>query len=144
MGRSVWWIGAVAVGLSLEIARAQSPAAAPSNSLLGFRVPDVIDLNAVDSASPAPQSQSAPLYLVTQDTESVYAPPKPPREDEGINNGGVNVEFDFRYLTDYVYRGISHNKAAGGDPHASNFQAETQLSFNLGKLPNPYVGLFEN
>jgi hypothetical protein len=80
--------------------------------------------------------------LLPPDTERVYDPPQPPREDEGINNGGVNTEVDVRYLTDDVYRGVSHDIAAGGNPHAANFQVQTTLSFNLGKLPHPFVGVF--
>ena len=80
-----------------------------------------------------------------QDTDTVYAPPAPPKEEDHVNEGGVNVDLYFRYLTDYVYRGVSHNRAASGeDAHAANFQAGTQLSFNLGKLPHPYVGVFAN
>jgi hypothetical protein len=82
--------------------------------------------------------------LLPQDTESVYAPPAPPREEDGVNNGGVNFDLTTRYLTDYVYRGVSHDRAAGGDIHAANFQVETQVSFNLGKFPHPYVGVFTN
>ena len=82
--------------------------------------------------------------MAPPESESVYAPPEPPREEEGVNNGGVNFDLTVRYVTDYVYRGISHNRAAGGNEHASNFQADTKLSFNLGRLPHPYVGVFAN
>jgi hypothetical protein len=92
----------------------------------------------------SPDSSPPRMMVAPPESESVYAPPEPPREDEGVNNGGVNVDLTVRYLTDDVYRGISHNRAAGGNPHASNFQAETELSFNLGRLPHPYVGVFAN
>ena len=79
------------------------------------------------------------------ESESVYAPPEPPTSDEGTNNGGVDTDVDFHYLTDYVYRGVSHNRAVGGgNIHASNFQVDARLSFDLGKLPHPYVGAFAN
>lgn len=84
------------------------------------------------------------LMLPPPETESVYAPPEPPREEEGVNKGGMSTEVNVRYLTDDVYRGISHNRAAGGNIHASNFQADTKLSFNLVHLPHPYVGVFAN
>ena len=91
----------------------------------------------------ASDTTSVPTFsLLPPDTERVYDQPQPPREDEGVNNGGVNTEVDVRYLTDDVYRGISHDKAAGGNPHAANFQVQTTLSFNLGKLPHPFVGVF--
>lgn len=84
---------------------------------------------------------------------SVYAPIEPEREEDGTNKGGVNIDLDFRYLTDEMYRGISHNRAVyvnvPGEPiqgklHASNFQTEGKLEFDLGKLPHPFVGVFSN
>lgn len=144
MGRRAWWIGAVVIGLSVLPARAQTPAAAAArSSSLWFSVPDVPDLSGgrVDiHTDPAPK-----LFMVAPaEAETVYTPPRPLREDEGVNNGGVNVEVDMRYLTDHVYRGVSHNRANGGNRHASNFQASAVLSFNLGKLPHPYLGVFAN
>jgi hypothetical protein len=91
----------------------------------------------------ASDDQTADMFsLLPPDTERVYDQPQPPREDEGVNNGGVNTEVDVRYLTDDVYRGISHNKAVGVNSRAANFQVQTTLSFNLGKLPHPFVGVF--
>lgn len=92
---------------------------------------------------PAGEFDQPPAFeLLPADSQRVYEAPQPAREDEGVNNGGVNTEVDIRYLNDDVYRGISHNKAAGANAHAANFQVDTQLSFNLGKLPHPFVGVF--
>jgi hypothetical protein len=113
--RAVCCIGALSVGLAAIAAR---PALASDTS-------------------------GVPAFsLLPPDTERVYDQPQPPREDEGINNGGVNTEVDVRYLTDDVYRGVSHDIAAGENRHAANFQVQTTLSFNLGKLPHPFVGVF--
>lgn len=75
--------------------------------------------------------------------ESIYAPPAPPREDEGVNQGGVNIDLHVRYMTDYVYRGVDHSEL-GGHEDAPNLQFDGKLSFNLGKLPHPFVGVFVN
>ena len=105
------------------------------------------------SPSPAPSNAAAAqdvalpyLASLSPDAEpqSVYAPPAPPTPDEGVNGGGVNTEVDFRYLTDDVYRGVSHNRRSGAGQSAYNYQAQGQLSFDLGKLPHPYVGVFAN
>src|SRR5438067_13097299 len=112
MGRSVWCRGGWIVAMigSLAAACAVSAATPPPTTQpfsFGISSPDVTPLM---------------LMAAPQDVESVYAPPEAPREDEGVNNGGVNIDITVRYLTDDVYRGISHNRAAGGDRHASNFQ----------------------
>jgi len=114
---SVCWIGAVAVGLAVATA---GPACASD-------------------------TQTVPEFsLLAPDPDGVYAPPQPPREDEGVNNSGVSTEVDVRYLTDEVYRGVSHNLASGSKRRAANFQVQAQLSFNLGKLPHPYLGVFSD
>jgi len=91
-------------------------------------------------AADPPSIMSAPA----SDVPSVYAPPEPPGENEGANNGGVNVDLTVKYLTDDVYRGVSHDRAIGGDTHASNFQADTKFTFNFGNFPHPYFGVFTN
>jgi hypothetical protein len=98
-------------------------------------------------------SNLPPLLAVPPDPPSVYAPVEPDREEDGTNKGGVNIDLDFRYLTDDMYRGVSHNRAVyvnvpneptQGKLHADNFQTDATLSFNLGKLPHPFVGVFAN
>ena len=82
------------------------------------------------------------LALVADD-QSVYAPPAPPREDEGLNSGGVNFDLVFRYATDNVYRGVSRSEGIA-HRHSPNLQFDGRLDFNLGKLPHPFVGAFVN
>jgi hypothetical protein len=77
------------------------------------------------------------------DDQSVYAPPAPPREDEGLNTGGVNFDLIFRYATDNVYRGVSRSEGIE-HRHSPNLQFDGRLDFNLGKLPHPFVGAFVN
>ena len=78
-----------------------------------------------------------------QEVESVYAPPEPPRENEGANDGGVNFSFDYAYMTDYVWRGIDRSES-GGSEDSPNMHFDGKLSFNTGKYPHPFVGLFAN
>jgi hypothetical protein len=101
---------------------------------------------------------TAPLSLQQDPYESIYQPPGPPREEEGVNAGGVNFNFRVSYLTDYVYRGVdqseqlsSINGAGQFDPGADlgsedapNLQFEGSLSLNLGRLPHPVAGVFAN
>ena len=86
-----------------------------------------------------------PLYKLSllPEDESVYAPPAVPREDQGINQGGVNVDLLFTYLSAYVYRGVDHTKFLGRQ-QKPDLQFNGQVSFNLGKLPHPFVGIFTN
>jgi hypothetical protein len=82
------------------------------------------------------------LSLVADD-QSVYAPPAPPREDEGLNSGGVDFDLIFRYATDNVYRGVSRSEGIA-HRHSPNLQFDGRLDFDLGKLPHPFVGAFVN
>jgi hypothetical protein len=97
------------------------------------------------SLSPTPSSilppSSSPPALL--DDQSVYAPPAPPRENEGFNAGGVNFDLQFRYVTDNVYRGVSRS-GPGEHAHSTNLQFDGKLDFNLGKLPHPFIGSFVN
>ena len=102
------------------------------------------------SAAEQPPVQAAPLDLpspgaltLMADEQSVYAPPAPPREEEGLNMGGVNFDLVFRYATDNVYRGVSRSEGIE-NRHSPNFQFDGRLDFNLGKLPHPFIGAFVN
>ena len=79
------------------------------------------------SLSPTPSSilppSSSPPALL--DDQSVYAPPAPPRENEGFNAGGVNFDLQFRYVTDNVYRGVSRS-GPGEHAHSTNLQFTIQ------------------
>ena len=76
MRRRVCWIGVMAATLLAcsAASRAQSIAASSDVPLLSLLPPD--------SADTEPQS--------------VYAPPQPLTEQDGINNGGVNTDVNFR------------------------------------------------
>ncbi|HLL90670.1 MAG TPA: hypothetical protein VK324_15320 [Tepidisphaeraceae bacterium] len=89
---------------------------------------------------------------------SVYAPKELPRADAGTNAGGVHIDVSPAYVTDYVYRGIEISEglttftdplalvAPGetGTEDAPNLQFDAKLSFDLGKAPHPFVGVFVN
>jgi hypothetical protein len=75
--------------------------------------------------------------------DSVYAPPAPPREDQGLNQGGVHFDLDVSYLNRYLYRGVILFKNVGGSSQL-NLQLDGKLSFDLGTLPHPYVETFVN
>ncbi len=126
MHRRVWSIGVIVVALT---------AGGTASRLCA---------QTTDRPSPVPLLSLLPPDSADTEPQSVYAPPEPPTEEDGVNNGGVNTDVDFRYLTDDVYRGVSHDRASGGNIHAPNFQAQSQLEFNLGKLPHPYIGVFTN
>src|SRR3954449_8190795 len=85
-----------------------------------------------------------PMSMMLQnEPDSVYAPPSPPREEEGFNQGGVHLDLTVNYLTDYVYRGIERLEVPGHEDKP-NLQFDGKMSFDLGKLPHPFVGTFVN
>ncbi len=102
-----------------------------------------------------------PLRLMAQsDFESVYAPPEPISSNSGTNQGGVHVDLDVLYMTDYVFRGVDESeriaaeRAPGdvsarpdftpGQEDSANIQIDGQLTFDLGRAPHPFVGVFVN
>jgi len=89
------------------------------------------------------QDQPPKLSLM-QDYESVYAPPEPERTSEGVNEGGVHFDLEVRYMTDYVYRGVERFDDVGAHEDSPNYQIDGLLSWDLGKLPHPFVGVFVN
>ncbi len=86
---------------------------------------------------------SEPMMLATQANESVYAPPASISPKEGVNQGGINLDLQVRYMTDYVYRGVNHSQV-GGQGNATNLQFDGALSFDLGRAPHPFIGVFTN
>jgi hypothetical protein len=124
--RTTWWSAAVGVALG-GIATAGSQA------------------RAQDEVQPVKLSlQPAPAA-----DESVYALPVPATEDQGINQGGVNLHMTITYLTDYVYRGVDQSQALNpgaefGEENAANFQFHGTMTFNLGQVPHPFIGVFAN
>lgn len=106
---------------------------------------------AVLAAAPLCAAEVRPLKLAVtpQEPPSVYALPAPGAAQEPTNAGGVNINMNVRYMTDYVYRGIDIPEligditATGSDSQAS-FQFDGRISFDLGKLPHPFIGIFTN
>ena len=96
-------------------------------------------------ATPTTMPAVVPFTLSTDAgvPDSVYAPPAPPREDIGLNQGGVHFGLDLSYLNRYLYRGIILFKNVGGSS-SFNTQVDGKLSFDLGTLPHPYVETFVN
>src|SRR5689334_10623700 len=105
-------------------------------------------------------AEHPPIYLAAPGApESVYPPPAPKREDEGVNEGAVHLDLAVRYMTDYIYRGLDRSDGMGltvsgdgsgggaktdiskafGHEDAPNLQVDSKLSFDLGKLPHPYL-----
>jgi len=75
--------------------------------------------------------------------QSVYAPPEPPKPEEGTNMGGAHFELGINYFSDYIYRGVRVFENQGGN-NGLNLQVDSKLSFDLGKLPHPFVSVFTN
>ena len=87
---------------------------------------------------------SSQLALVDQgQPDSVYAPPVPESEAEGVNQGGVHLDFEVGYFTDYIYRGIEKFEPPGAEDRA-NLQVDAKLLWDTGKLPHPFIGVFAN
>src|SRR5688572_21263809 len=116
-----------------------------------FSVPLLAATAALCAAGTDLRAQLAPLNLSLQpEPESVYAPPAPPREDQGVNEGGVTLDLSVSYFTDYVYRGLElfelpeFTPEPIGSEDRANLQINGKLSFDLGKVPHPFVGAFVN
>lgn len=87
---------------------------------------------------------TAPVALIMQQQpESVYAPIEPLPFDAGVNEGGLKLDLTVRYLTDYVFRGLERFEVDGSEDQA-NLQFDGKLSFDLGRLPHPFVAVFVN
>ena len=77
--------------------------------------------------------------------ESVYAPPTPVGPDEGTNEGGVSLELDVRYLTDYLYRGVDYTRTDRSDNEEMDMNISAMMRFDLGeRMPHPFVGTTAN
>jgi hypothetical protein len=135
----VWWrwlgVGAVCVSVALfrsGLAAADEPPAPPAttqplgNEPLGIEIP----LRLSDEPGAA-------------DDQSVYGQINVPKQDQGVNSGGVNLDVDLAYLNHYVYRGVDYSKV-GGTGNTFNFESDGRLTWDLGKYPHPFVGLFNN
>jgi hypothetical protein len=137
---------AAALGCGAHAVRADDASdVAATGTVPGTPIVRLVDqplsLDPLTQLSPASANEARPLFL--QDQESIYAPPEPVKEQEGVNAGGVNFRLTVNYMTDYVYRGVDHSEV-GGAEDAPNLQFDAKLSFNLGKLPHPFIGVFAN
>jgi hypothetical protein len=109
-----------------------------SISLAAIPLFAMVSIAAAQSIDVNPQA-----LTLQQPPESIYAPPTPPRVEEGVNQGAIHLDLAVRYMTDYVYRGIDFSEV-GGHEDSPNYQFDGKISMDLGKLPHPYVGLFIN
>ena len=100
-------------------------------------------LSAALAAIPAALSAAPPAVGVPS---SVYAPPPIFTPEQGVNQGGVTLQIDVTYYTDYVFRGIKRFSDAetGASEDSANLQPFGKVSFDLGKLPSPFVSVFAN
>jgi hypothetical protein len=110
------------------------------------------------SPLPATAVAGAPISQDRDPMESIYEPPGPPREEEGVNAGGVNLDLRVSYLTDYVFRGVDQGERLAsltdtgapnigadlGSEDTPNLQFDSFLTLNLGRLPHPVAGVFVN
>src|SRR5947209_14644220 len=111
---------------------------------LCFAVVATLAVLSVAAAAPRARAEFQPMKLtLLPEDESVYAPPVPAREDQGTNQGGVNLDLNFSYMSDYVYRGLNHSDFPGRS-RKPNFQFDGVVSFNTGRLPHPFFGIFSN
>jgi hypothetical protein len=104
----------------------------------------LLSLLAVSVAGPAAHGEFPDMKLsLLPEDESVYAPPAVPKEEEGTNLGGVNLDLKITYLSDYIYRGVEHSHFPGRSAKP-NLQFDGTVTFNTGRLPHPFVGIFTN
>jgi len=93
---------------------------------------------------PAPQVSDVPLLAMANgDDESIYPQLNAPQETPALNAGSVNFYIEADYLTQFVYRGVDHSRV-GGRGTSANLAIQAQMTFDLGKLPHPFVGVFTN
>jgi hypothetical protein len=129
-----WALSAAAATLTALCAAPPARAGTP---------PPAADEDAGPTPVVAPVDLTPRALTLLPEDQSVYAPPAPPREDEGFNAGGVNIDLVFRYTTDNVYRGLSRSDGIE-NRHSPNYQFDGRLTFDLGKLPHPFLGAFVN
>jgi hypothetical protein len=92
---------------------------------------------------------ATPSFAVGQTVpDSVYPPPEPgqdfgPFPDDEADTTGVHFLLDLRYLTDDVWRGIERFDDQRSEDQL-NLKINSRLSFDLGKLPHPFVDVVVN
>jgi hypothetical protein len=83
-----------------------------------------------------------PIYADDDLTDqSIYANPTFAPSDQDVNAGAVHLDLHALYADNYVYRGIDHD-AVAKHGNSLNLLLDGLLSFDLGKYPHPFVGLF--
>jgi hypothetical protein len=92
-----------------------------------------------------PRATFTPTMLSLQPSppESIYAPPEASPEDLQVNAGGVNFVLSATYWSDYVFRGIDRSETSGSED-SGNSQVEGLMTFDLGKWPDLFLGVFTN
>jgi len=107
---------------------------------LAITLPLIVCVSAVSA-----QAQIKPLNLslLPDQVESVYAPPEAPQQEQGANEGGVNLNLTVGYWTDYVFRGIDRSES-GGAEDSPNILFDGSMRFDLGRYPSLFLGVFSN
>ncbi len=161
MRSNAWWLTILAVVLAasgrLSAGESDAPLFSvreiPSATRDPIATPDAVNgaPDTTGGATSRPDDSTAlfpnlshPLQLAdVPDDTSVYATPPPPRGDEGANNGGTHFDVNFEYVNRYVYRGVDHDTVATHG-NSLNLLFEARLTYDLGKYPHPFFGLFTN
>ncbi|HQY87472.1 MAG TPA: hypothetical protein PK402_02360 [Tepidisphaeraceae bacterium] len=77
--------------------------------------------------------------------ETVYPPPEPAMFDEEQALGsGIDVNFESRYVSDNIWRGIERFDDDGQKEDYANIQLLGKVALDLGKLPHPFIDLHLN
>ena len=116
--------------------------AASARADVGFfpiAAPTADAASAAEALSPTTQ----PLYLAADADNTIYAQPATVGPTQGTNEGGTNVDLNFDYFNHDVYRGVDHS-LVGGRGDTANLESEGRITFDLGRLPHPFVGVFAN
>ena len=83
-----------------------------------------------------------PLQMLDEEPDDVYLQPGAPTLDQLVNQGGVHFSLDVSYYSTYMFRGIDQSTLPVRNEKALQFNG--RLSFDLGKLPHPFLGVFSN
>ena len=83
-----------------------------------------------------------PYDLLDEEPDNVYEPSSTPRPEQWTNQGGGHFSLETSYFSTYMFRGIDQSTAPVRNEKALQFDG--RLSFDLGKLPHPFVGVFSN
>lgn len=118
---------------------------AASAVFAAFALPSLAD----DDLRPLKLANDPQPLLAADQPPSVYDLPTPPTEQERVNAGGINLDIKVTYFSDYIYRGVNRSEYIGEvtgrtASNNANFQFDGKLSFDLGKFPHPFIGIFTN